>query len=329
MLFKNTSLLRKYAQISGEDNISTYESTIQNAEDSILPDILGLTQYNNLNTAYTNAVTEDSLSNEMKALLHNCRKVVAPLFCVKYAYKGSVSLSGAGLRRQETANAKSAFQDQTANYVIANMQEAETAVESLYRFLENNKANYPDWTNSDAFKKYRGLLIINGSELQEYYSTHTPYKNYMAMRPKMKEVQEMHVGKIILGMPLYNTIMAKQMATTQNFTDKEKQLLPKVKRAIAYLTVLHSIPMLNIRIDTNGLTVSSMINMSLNDSFKGRSAANGDDINALMKSTEQGASDAIEDLTKFLKDNAGDFPDYIVPVTTVVPQNSGNSFWMG
>jgi hypothetical protein len=160
------------------------------------------------------------------------------------------------MQRLETGSNKTAYQEQRTQFREQNLREGEVASELLLQFLEDNKTYYPLWVGTPAFKKYRSLFIKSGKEFQELFTSHSPCRNYLAMRPTMMQVEENSIRNL-LGDVLFDDLKAKDNLTTPVFTVKEKLLLEKIKRAIAFLTVAFSIPLLNIRIDANGITVAS------------------------------------------------------------------------
>jgi hypothetical protein len=55
MLFKDTTKLKEFAQITGAVNFASVKLTIQNVENTHLVPVLGDTLYKSLNDAYTAA----------------------------------------------------------------------------------------------------------------------------------------------------------------------------------------------------------------------------------------------------------------------------------
>ena len=142
MLFKTRDKLREYAGI-GEVNFQSVSKFLRNAEENYLLPVLGPELYDDLTTVYEQAADENTLTGAMKTLLDKCRRVVAPYFVYEWAPRAELLLSDAGLRRQETANSKSAYQYQANNYRESALSEGEKETEKLYAFLEKNREALP------------------------------------------------------------------------------------------------------------------------------------------------------------------------------------------
>lgn len=315
MLFKDTNKLLEYAQINGTVNFPAVKSTIQMVEEEYLLPIVGKSQYDDLNDAYKTAVDESALSAPQKKLLEKCRAVVGPYFTYLYAQGADVQVSDGGIRRSETANVKTAYQYQVRQFLDHMLHLGGISTEALIRFLEENKSDYTMWSASDEFTQYRSTFIKSGREFNQFFSSATPYRNYIAMRPKMVDV-EMNAIQPLLGDTLYQSLKTKDQAD-QDFTAAEKELLVRIKYAIAALTVAHSVPVLNVRIDAAGLSLISQTPSSTSDAVSSRSNADANAINHFIQSTENSGRQWMEAAKKYMKAHPADF--------TTWPGNMGTS----
>jgi hypothetical protein len=312
MLFKDTIKLKEFAQITGAVNFASVKLTIQNVENTHLVPVLGDTLYKSLNDAYTAASSESTLTAQQLALLDKCRYVIGPYVCYYYAPKADVALSDGGARRAETAQEKTAFQYQVTNFREANLRDAENATETLISFLETNKADYSDWTTSDAFKQYRSLFIKTGNEFQSLYPSATPYRNYMAMRFKMFDIEEQLIRDAITG-DLYDYLKEKDADATYTFTDSEQKFSLRLKKAIAYLTVAYAVPHINVRIDSNGVTVTGGRGSTTNDATAKQETAPDNQLSWLVKNATESGQQWLKSALQYLADHAGDFSAYTPP----------------
>ncbi|HRN79971.1 MAG TPA: hypothetical protein PKY29_04430 [Ferruginibacter sp.] len=299
MLFKDSTIFKQYAQLSAEVDFTAIKPTIEFVEDKHLVPIISKEQFTALNTAYTNTSNENSLTTAQKNLLHACRKLIAPYVCYYYAPKVDVTLSDGGVRRAETNSHKTAFQYQLKNFMESQLNEAEGAHEALLAFLEENKADYTQWVNSQAFKSYRGRFIKTPMELYEIFPTASPFRVYWAVASKMKDVEELNI-KPLLGETLFNSLKEKATQTSPTFTDVEKQLLALICRAIAPATIAYAIPFLNVRVDHSGLSITASDARSTNDNISSRAQANADAINNYITSAQMTARAWKSEIKAFL-----------------------------
>ncbi|HVX00299.1 MAG TPA: DUF6712 family protein [Candidatus Babeliaceae bacterium] len=314
MLFKNVDKLLEYAELSASINFASVKATIRIVETNYIIPFIGADLYTSLNTNFTNASDESSLSDSDKNLLDMCRCVIGPLLCYHYIAKAEVKLSDAGAQRIESGSNKTAYQNQVVNFREQNLREGEMAIEQLLQFLDANTNVYPSWQTSTAFQSYKSLFIKSGGEFNELFPCHSPYRNYWAMRSKMLDVEENNIRSLI-GDTIFDNLKSKDQALPQNFTDKEKTLLSKVKRVIAYLTVSYSIPFLNVRLDANGITIMSPSGRAQDDQLAKRGNASDPALNAIIQKSEESGRAWADNVVKYLDDNASDFEGW--PLTQV------------
>ncbi len=332
MLFKTTKEIAEFASIDSNTNFYSLKSTLQKVETVHIIPVLGKELYDSLNTAYTAAVTENELTEAQKNLLAQCRGVAGPYLCYYFAPKSDVKLGDSGMQRQETGSNKTAYQEQRIEYREANLREGESAVETLLEFLEENKSTYTQWADSRAFAQYRSLFIRSGKEFDEFFSSHTPYRNFWAIRPKMVDVEENLIRPAITTL-LFDVLKQKCTSSTETLTEKEEKLLFKLKKAIAYLSISFAAPFLNVRIDVNGISVLGPIRASRDEDAK-RTSASDLQVSNFAKASAENGNTWLSNAVKYITENPLDFPIWIVvPVATIreeisVNKELGGSFGM-
>lgn len=323
MLFKKTAEITEYASIDSNTNFYSLKATLRKVETVHLMPVLGKELYNYLNTAYASAAVENDLDASQKELLSQCRSVIAPYLCYYFAPKSDVKLSDSGMQRHETSNSKTAYQEQRIEYREANLREGESAEEILLEFLEQNKTTYTEWTNSRAFAQYRSLFIRSGKELDELFPSHTPYRNYWAIRSKMVDVEENIIRPAITNM-LFDALKAKCVSSSGVLTENEEKLLFKLKKAIACLSIAFAAPFLNVRIDVNGISVLGPIRASRDEDAKRTSASDLQLANFAKASAENGNT-WLSNAVKYITQNPLNFPLWaITPIVVIREEISVN-----
>lgn len=320
MLFKDANKLKEFAQVSGTITFDEVRATISLVEEQHIVPFIGRALYSSIDTAYNAQPNESALSNNQKDLIAKCRQVIGSYFTYYYALKSDVSLTDGGIRRMETQTHKTAYQYQVKQFLESMLRQAEIYTEQLISFLEQKKSDYSEWTASDEFKAYRSLFIKTGAEFNDNFPTHSPYRNYMAMRGKMVDVEELII-RPFLGDSLYNSLKEKNKEVTPSFTDKEKVLLVRLKKAIANFTISQSIPYLNVRIAENGLSVISQTPRSSSDEMASRSNADSASVSLVMESAERSARSWMDSAAVYLRDNKSEFSTW--PGNISANENSG------
>lgn len=311
MLIRDSEILKQYSQLSS-GNYEKLKPTLRMVEDKFVIPIISEYLYKKLDDALTDSLKQEpvELPEKYVTLLDMCRRVIGPMFCALHADKSDVIFSETGIQRMENSTNKTAYQYQGTKFKQANLQEAEDATELLIAFLEADIENYPEWENSDNFKKYRSLFIKTGGEFDEYFKTHSPRRNYYTMRNKMQEVEIITIKKL-LGPELYKSLKEKDAEPNPTFSEEELELLPYLKRITAYLTVSLALPLLNVRMAENGISVLATASFSQNDNENTRAGISVEEMNILQKTCTDGASTWIEETIAFIKENKDAFPDWI------------------
>lgn len=301
MLFKNTIRVVDFAKLASTVNFNNIAPTIRMVEEQHIIPVLGQQLYDVLNAAYAGATAETDLTAPQQNLLDKCRNVIGPLVCYYYTPKAEVILSDAGAQRLETGNNKTAFQNQIINFREQNLRESEMATELLLQFLEENKTDYASWVTSDGFKDYRSLFIKTGKEFQSLFPSASPYRNYFAMRPRMKDIEENTI-RTLLGDDLFASLKETDADADGAFTDVETDLIFKIKKAVAYLTVAATVPFLNVRIDGNGLTIKALARAQ-DDMLSARGQASSNDMGNLIAACKEAGASWIDAIKKWMDIN--------------------------
>lgn len=308
MLFKDSNTVLQYAQLTGTINFLSIQPTLLMIEEVYIEDALGNELYGSLNSAYQLTTNELELTTAQQNLLEQCRKVIGRYLCYHYAPIAEIQVSESGARRSENNNSKTAFQYQVTNFRNENLRQAELYTEKLLQFLETNQSAYPEWLNSAAYKDYSSLFIKTAKDFDAQYKTPSPYRNYWAMRWKMRDVEEQHI-KEVLTEPLFTDLKTKYNNPSVTLSDEEKALVALLKKAIAYLTVAFAVPHIGVRIDAMGITVAGPTTASQDDASK-RTDARSDKVSLLISSCENAGRTWLKMAAEYLNKNAGKFTAY-------------------
>lgn len=309
MLLRDATILQQYAQVSGNPNFDSFKATIRLVEDKYIKPIIGRCLYDALDQALDGVTESDTLYPDFVDLLDACCRAIGPLTCYLHADKSDVKFSDNGMQRVESTTFKSAFQEQRTKFKEANLTEGEEALEFLIQFLEDFIGNYPEWTDSDEFLQYRSLFINSGSSFKKYFPSSTPYRNYFAMRSVMQEVEE-NIIEPFLGTTIFENLKLKLKAVDPLISEEESKLIDKLCRTIAYLTVSSALPLLNVKITSNGLTIPAVQTFSQNEDQNIRSGVSDKMYSTYLSSVTASAQTWFKNLQDFIVKNKTAFPDW-------------------
>ncbi len=310
MLIRTSAILKKYAQITANWTYADLEASLRMVELKYIQPVLGKDLYDVLDAAITAATVQDPLHDDFVNLLHQCSMAIGPLFCFFHADKADVLFSASGMQRVESNTNKNAYQEQRSKFKETNLLEGEEALEMLQQFLETNQEDYPEWLDSPNFTRYKSLFIKTGTEFNDLFPSHTPYRNYWALRPRMQHIEETTIRKF-LGSELYVHLKEEDAKENPSFTEEEVILLGILKKAIANLTVAFAIPFLNVSISSNGLTVPAVTSFSQDDLYQNKNGIPDKMLSTFITSCTNAGTDWITNATEYLTDNETAFASWI------------------
>jgi len=147
-------------------------------------------------------------------------------------------------------NSQPASNGQTYRARKDTLKHGMNAVERMLVYMEKHKDCYKDWAASDARTDMLGHIIPTAKMFTHYYASVANKRlTYMALRPKMIDVEET-VVRDILGEPLYEQLMGQlpdKVSTTN------AKLLPMLRPLVAKLTASKAMPGLMLQIEGYGV----------------------------------------------------------------------------
>jgi hypothetical protein len=200
--------------------------------------LLGKVQYEALNEWYNDIYQGDHEdATEYAALLPYVQRPLAN-FAIFYGLSAlNVVVGPAGIGVVSNQNIAPASKDRTEALKKDLLDAAYDAMESLLVFLEENKDDYPFWEYSDAFADQYDVLITSARKFDEIIRIERSRLKYLEWRPVMKDVEFLTIAPQISGAYM-SELKTKQEAET--LTDADKEVLPYLQRALAYLTRFRS-----------------------------------------------------------------------------------------
>jgi hypothetical protein len=251
MLIRDIAELKEYVNVDKNISYSSLREAIRIAEQRYLIPILDTPQYSDLHAD----LTANALNTEQQILLPYCRRVIANVAMYLVYPNLNVRESEMGIQQQKSREGTSEpankwrYQE-SRSYYLANGSQA---VEELYIFLQENKANYPLWVNSKGFSEYNELCIRNNKELGRYFNTKDSVRMYVALQPYIR-LAEKQIKKIVPE-ATFNSIKDTIKGTSNTATQSQ---IEDVCIAIAYTAFYESLSFLSYEFSPTGVSISLM-----------------------------------------------------------------------
>lgn len=106
-------------------------------------------------------------------------------------------------------------------------------VETMLRYLEENKASYPSWAQSDACT-LSGRNLVNSTEVfDKILSINQSRLTFQKLRPELDNVEVLQIEPVISS--AYAEVLREEIRTDDITADNLKVLIP-LRKAVVYLT---------------------------------------------------------------------------------------------
>ena len=223
--------LKKYITTDGSFDFSTVLPYVELAEDE-LKRVLGPAQYDELSDYYNTTPAPTPIA-ELVALLPYAQRAVVHFAFLKGLDKFNVSIGNNGIGVVSTTQLAPASEKRVENLRTSVQADAWDALEYLLQFLEDNKADYPLWEDSDAYAYQYAYLISSARKFDELYKINRSRLTFLNWRPTMADVELLYIA------PQISTELVAELKTqieAGTLTDANAALLPYVQKALAYLT---------------------------------------------------------------------------------------------
>lgn len=220
----------------------------------IIP-LIGRTLYTALQTAYD----ANTLSTEQAKLVKHIQLVSAAYSFFDELGQQMLTFGDTGVRKISQGGNTPIFNWELTETKNALLKAAYDGTEVLLNYLFDKKADYPDWTASDEYKKINNLLIKTGTDLDKQRSVYQPQRTFFLIQGIMEDVQLMYIqddiGKELLA----------YLRDAAAPTDDEKECINLLKKALALFTIEKACKSYAVLFSDNGFTLVGENDASVKD----------------------------------------------------------------
>jgi len=231
--------------------IEPLQAALASTERRHIKPVLGSAQYAELVAAYE----ADTLTPLQAQLLASLQVALANLTYAPFLAVAQLSIDDAGVRIKNDANNKTAFQWQIDDLREHLRETGYTALEAALTLLDENKADFPLWAQSEAYTYNKALLLNNAADFQRYYNIDTSRRTFLALLPIIGR-EEVFSLEPVLSAEFCAALRAEiQTGTTSADTQAVLRLLHP---ALANFTVAEAMGELSIDLSSGGLVVKEL-----------------------------------------------------------------------
>jgi hypothetical protein len=244
-------LPRLVSTLSDFNNLPNFER----AEEKYLVPIIGRTMYETLTEHYD----AETLDADELAVVKKARVLIAAhAFCDELSLN-NVTLTDTGPRKFAQSGAERVFNWEYQELKNGLVKSAYDGMEVLLSYLFDNKDLFPEWTDSDQFKRIDALLIRSGTEFSEHYTLFQPQRTFFIMQLDLERMQLLFINEGV-GKDLIT-----YLKTVAEPSDDEKESLKHLKTALAFKTIAQAAKHFSVAFTPAGFSISGEVNTSTNE----------------------------------------------------------------
>lgn len=237
-LIKSISEFEKYVRTAGALNFETIKSAIPEAQDKYLRDILGDDLLSDIDL-WHNLDDEVKPSVEAyEAILPYIQRAIARFTLVICSAEIDVHLTDSGIAVISNQNLAPASSDRVKKFNDENERRGWDSIETLLRFLEANKTDYPEWVSSTAYTLAIRNLVNSAEEFDRIININKSRLYFSRVRNLLDDADNLHIKKAISA-ELFAVIISQLKSGT--ITDAINTILPDLKRAEVFYAAIDSL----------------------------------------------------------------------------------------
>lgn len=241
-LFKTTEEIQTYIKVNVTNKVASIVPYVNDAQNKFIRQYLGETLLKKLDAWYqTLPLAEDAepdpLATEYAALLPYVQNALAKFTLYLAIPSLDVQITESGMAVIQNANLVPASKDRVAAMRDSVLQMGYDNIETLLRFLEENKDDYDDWTDSDAYTINTGLFVNSADEFNKYVNIDNSRMVYMRLQQTIQNVELLYIEPAI-SKEMCDDIKAEIAAN--NISAKYLAILPHIKRSVANYTIAYA-----------------------------------------------------------------------------------------
>lgn len=293
MLFKT---IAEFGIVDANTNFSKFSKYISDAQDQYILKVLGAAQYAALDAAYmasTMDAAQTALLEKVQPALRNMTMYIA-------MPKMNLRISDLGVMKSASADFDAATGGEIYFARVQYLIDGFRAIDTLYKFLEDNKADYADWTGSDEYMEFKKFFVNSAA----IFSKHTgaPENRWLLSRlfAQMENVELLQIQSAI-GKDFFTYL--KSAFEDDDLEEEEEDLIKLLEKPISLYTYAAALVDPNIQ-----QLIRIMSAVTADDlSNKGTPSENyKEEFRALSARKEAEADAFLKQVKDYLNENASD-----------------------
>lgn len=231
-LIQETTEIQKYVRVAGTFKATSFLPFVVDAQKKLIP-YIGSALLEALDSWYNS--TTPPVNASYSALLPYLQSPIAKFTLSLAAPSQDTLLTESGFVVMSNTQLSPASDKRVKSFIESMESLGWTGVESLLKFLEENKADYAAWTNSTAYTEYFNNFITNAVDFDSIIRIDQSRLKFMQMKPSMDNVEVLRIEPVI-SKAMADDIKGLIKAGTA-LTSAYTAIHKNIQRAVAYFTM--------------------------------------------------------------------------------------------
>ncbi|MEI7594500.1 MAG: DUF6712 family protein [Bacteroidota bacterium] len=233
-LFNTVEEIQKYFKINGTQKLSSLEGFERDALEKYVHRYTGeallleLIEWYNAETAVVNEAFSSLLPFVQAATIKFAYYLGSPTLDLQISESGFGVLS--------TANLAPASKERVATFRASIQTSAWDSIEALLKFLEKNKSEYENWTNSSAYTIQTGLFINTAEEFNKHVNINDSVLKYLELKQSIEDVELLEIYPIITK---ELAVRIKEEIKKEEISESTQNIVTYIRKATANLTAFN------------------------------------------------------------------------------------------
>lgn len=286
-----------YSAIDVDFALSSIKSFIDDADENYIIPVIGRTTFDKVISL------GEGTSTAEKVIVNLLRKAEANFAVNLYVSAGSVNISDAGISVSKTEKSLPASDKKL---VTLKSDTIEAGFNLLYNALDQIEANKDalDYNDTQERAKNLAMFINNAREFQMAGINIGSSNNLYQTLRTYQFTPEVYQVEKLLGNSITQTL--RNGILNNELEPLYAELLKKVRRAVAPLTMVEAIPFKVVAVNANGVFTTNHTDGGSSSNIENRNPASENNIQRLINKCQEKADLALLDIENYLNENAED-----------------------
>ncbi len=241
-LFSNTEDIKSIINVVGTFNFDAVSPYLEPAQERYLTKYLSddlldalLARYNNPSEAEPESEEEVVVETNaaLDLLMPYAQKVLAKFAFYLAVPKLDVQITSAGFVVTSNSSVSPASDKRVAAFRAAMEIDGWDMVESMLKFLEKNKNNYPTWVASSAYTTTYETFINCADDFDKIIRINRSRLEFQNLIPDMINVELLRIEPAISSE--FATVIRNEIKSGE-ISERVNAILPNIRRAVAFYT---------------------------------------------------------------------------------------------